>query len=206
MPRPRQTEEQIQAMRTRILDATYKLLIEKGPQSLSSRAIADELGIAHMTLYTYFKNQADILAELSDREMAKVQKYQADFERRAFDGQEDIIGVMRDALEFYPNFDRDNPQLFHLAWILPLQGVENTEQARKRSMVHVEHLARLISAGIERGVFHQRQSFLAAAVVFGMVNFPLVTFRTGRIANPQLRDMLVAEVLDAAIIYLCHGS
>jgi len=67
MARPKQTKEQITAMRERILDAAAELLHEQGPQALSIRAITKRLGISPMALYTYFENRAALFAALSER-------------------------------------------------------------------------------------------------------------------------------------------
>lgn len=187
-------------MRTRILDVTYDILIERGPQALSARTIADELGIAHMALYTYFENQSAILQALAEREMAKLRAQQTEFEQRA--KREDIVHVMRDALAFFPRFERGNPNLFHLAWVMPQHLPDEMAQANARSRKSLEHLARLVQLGIERGVFKAREPFIAAAAAWGMVILPLVMFHSGRITVPQ-RDRLVTEMLDAAMEYLC---
>ncbi len=200
MPRPRHSEEHLQFMRARILDVAYAILVEKGPQALSARAIADELGMAHMTLYTYFENQSAILQALAERELVKLRVQQEMFEQRA--EREDIVHVMRAALEFFPQFERENPNLFHLAWVTPQQQPEEMALANEQSRKSLEHLARLVRLGVERGVFKPREPLLAAAAAWGMVVFPLLMFHSGRIADPQQRDRLVAEMLDAAMSYL----
>ena len=93
MPRPRKTETELADMRARILDAAYQVLLERGYQGLSARAIAEKLGVAHMALYTYFPNQAAILQALAEREMAAIHAQQECFERRA--ESEDIVHVVR---------------------------------------------------------------------------------------------------------------
>lgn len=201
MPRPRQSEEYVQSVRGRILDAAYAILVEKGPQALSTRAIADALGMAHMALYTYFENRSAILRALADRELAQIRAKQEELERRA--EQEDIVVVMRAALGFFPQFERDNPNLFHLAWVVPQSLPEEMAAANARARQTLESLARLIRIGIERQAFVPRDPTLAAAAAWGMVVFPLVMSHSGRIPLPQQRDRLVAEMLDAAMGYLC---
>jgi AcrR family transcriptional regulator len=188
-------------MREHILDVASRILQMKGPQALSSRTIADELGMAHMALYTYFDNQSAILQALAEREMVKVRAPQERFEKRA--EHEDIVVVMRAALEFYPQFERENPNLFRLSWVVPQYLPEEIAHANARSRESLAHLTRLVQRGIERGVFKPRLPQLAAAAAWGMVLFPLIMFHSGRIASPGQRDILVAEMLEAAMDYLC---
>jgi AcrR family transcriptional regulator len=200
MTRPKKTEEQLQVMRGQILDAAYAILMEKGPQGLSARAIAERLGVAHMTLFTYFANQDAILRALSEREMAKVQMQQDIFEQRA--AKEDIVQVVRDALAFFPEFEKKNPNLYHVAWVMILEGTADPQQAQSRTQANVQHIARLIQIGIEQGKFEKRNPLMAAAAVFSMVNTPLIFSHSGRIPSVELRDRLVQEVLEAAMRYL----
>jgi AcrR family transcriptional regulator len=190
-------------MRERILDAAYDILLKDGPQALSSRAIAHALGIAHMTLFTYFENQGALLDALAARVEAPILAQQESLERRA--GHEDILQVMRAALAVYPRFAAANPALFQLAWLGPRLEGGSMERARARAQTYVAHLARLVRLGVARGVVFDREPSLAAATVLGMVTFPLIAFATGRIDSPALRDAMVDEMLDAALLYLTHA-
>ena len=73
MPRPKRTEEEIAAMRQRILDAAVAILHKAGPGSLSIRAIAERVGVSHMVLYSYFENRDELFAAL--REHLPRQRY-----------------------------------------------------------------------------------------------------------------------------------
>jgi AcrR family transcriptional regulator len=198
------SEEQLQVMRDRILDAAYDILLADGPQALTSRSIAHALGIAHMTLFTYFENQAALLDALAGRASAPILARQECLERQA--ERDDIALVMRAALAVYPSFAAEQPALFQLAWMGPPLEGGSVERARARAQSYVAHLARLVRLGIDRGVFQDRDPDLAAAAVLGMVTFPPIAFATGRIDSAALRDALVAEMLDAAMLYLTLSS
>jgi AcrR family transcriptional regulator len=200
MTRPKKTERQLQAMREQILDAAYAILIEKGTQSLSARAIAEHLGIAHMTLFTYFENQDAILQTLSEREMAKIQAQQNIFEVRAT--QEDIVSVTRDALSFFPEFEKKNPNIYHIAWVRIIEGADDPQHIQSRMQSNLQHIARLVQIGIQQGKFEERNPLLAAAAVFSMVNTPLIFSHSGRIRSVEFRDRLVDEMIEAAMRYL----
>lgn len=201
MARPRRNGAQIAARRQQILDAAYGILLEKGPRALSSRAIAERVGISHMSLYAYFESQPDILRALAERTMSEVRERQREFERQA---GEDADAAMRAALGLYPTLEREQPGLFELAWVMPQAVPEVATQARERARENVAHLARIVETGMECGAFRRRDPFLAAVTALGMVIFPLVMFHMGRLGDPALRDAMVAEGLAAALIYL-HG-
>jgi AcrR family transcriptional regulator len=200
MSRPKKTSAQLQATREQILDTAFAILQEEGPEAITSRAIAERMGVAHMSLYTYFENQAAILRALSKREMAKWQARQKIFDRRA--ETEDIIPVVEDLLKFFIAFARENPNLYRMAWVMPEVGGETPEENRQRMQATVRQLAALLQKGMETDDFEPRNPFLAAGTVLAMVNTPFIFFYSGKLIDPDLRDQMVTEVLAAALGYL----
>ena len=200
MPRPKKTEAQLEEMRQNILDAAYAILLEKGSEGLTSRAIADRIGVTHMTLFTYFPNQAAILQTLSAREFAKMRPQQEIFEQRA--GVEDIQKVVDEVLRYYTDFARNSPNAYRLAWVMPEMGLESLVENRQRMRDTIGYLARIIKIGMVQRRFATRDPFLAAATVLGMVNMPYILFYCGKIKDPEMRDRMAEEVIAAAMGYL----
>jgi len=200
MSRPKKTPAQLESTREQILDVTLAILHEQGPEAITSRAIAERMGVAHMSLYTYFENQAAILRALRQREMAKWHASQQIFDQRS--ETEDIPSVVEDLLKFFISFARENPNLYRIAWVMPEVGGETPEENRQRMIVTVGHLAALLQKGMGFGVFEPRNSFLAASTVLAMVNTPYILFHSGKLVDPVLRDQVVDEVLSAALGYL----
>lgn len=200
MPRPKKTETEIQTMRAQILDTALAILQESGPEDITSRAIAERMGVAHMSLYTYFENQAAILRALSQREIAKWRSQQQVFDQRS--ETEDLVWVVEDLLRFFVAFARENPNLYRMAWVMPEVGGESPAENRQRMQVTVGQLANILQKGMDTGVFTARQPFLAAGTVLAMVNTPYILFHNGKLVDPDLRDQMVEEVIVAAMGYL----
>jgi AcrR family transcriptional regulator len=200
MPRPKKTEAQLEEKRHNILDAAYDILLKEGSEGLTSRAIADHIGVTHMTLFTYFPNQAAILQALSAREFAKMRPQQEIFERRA--GMEDIQRVVEEMFRYYTDFARKSPNAYRLAWVMPEMGLESLDENRQRMRDTIGYLARIIKIGMTQGCFTVRDPFLAAATVLGMVNMPYILFHSGKIKDPEMRDRMAEEVIGAAMGYL----
>ncbi len=200
MPRPKKTPAQLEATREQILDTALAILQESGPETITSRAIAERMGVAHMSLYTYFENQAAILHALSLREILNWRTRQQVFDQRA--ETEAIPSVVTDLLRFFIAFARENPNLYRLAWVMPEVGGETPAENRQRMQATVGQLAVLLQKGMEAGDFEPRNPFLAAGTVLAMVNAPYILFHSGKIVDPSLRDQMVEEVLVAALGYL----
>jgi AcrR family transcriptional regulator len=200
MPRPKKTPAQLEATREKILDIALSILKESGPEAVTSRAIAEGLSVAHMSLFTYFENHAAILRALRKRELSKWQAQQQGFEQRAT--PENIVQVVEDVLRHYIDFARENPNLYRLTWVMPELGIESPEENRQRTLNTVGHLAGLLQLGMESGVFENREPLLSAGTVLAMVNTPFILFHNGRLADPVMRDRMVEEVFSAAMNYL----
>lgn len=202
MPRPKKTTAEIETTRDRILDIALAILQESGPDALTSRAIAERMGVAHMSLYTYFENQSAILQTLTSREMAKWRATQQNFLQRA--ETEDINTIVEELLLFTISFARENPNLYRMAVVYPETGMESQEENHLRMQTTVGQLAGIIQLGMERGVFKSRNPFLAAATVWAMINTPYILFHTGKIKDPVMREQMMNEIMDAALGYLKH--
>ncbi len=200
MPRPKKTEAEREAMREQILDTALAILQEEGPEAITSRAIAGRLGVAHMSLYTYFEDQSEILRALGEREQARWRAKQQDIEQQ--DGN--IRELVRQLLQLNITFAREKPGLFRLALLTPEVMGENPAQSRQRIQTSVEQLARMLKLGMEQGVFARRDPFVAAGIAIQIVNMPYILFHSGRLQNPLMRDILAGESLSAAMIYLSH--
>ncbi len=57
------TDGDLEAVRNHILEATHRVIDSKGLAGASTRAIAEEAGVAGGTLYNYFENHTQLLAK-----------------------------------------------------------------------------------------------------------------------------------------------
>ncbi len=205
MPRPKQTEEEREAMRERILDAAHELLMEQGPEALSTRAIADRLGVSHMVLYTYFENHDALSAALRARLREEREATRAEALRRAETG--DVAAVMRESLARYTTAAKEHPALYTFLWVQPISpGGAWQEQPHRPYQGNIRYLTQLAQIGMERGVFVERDPLLAAGVAFATVHAPLLFYYSGRLTDESLRDRLSTEALDLAMRYLMEDG
>jgi AcrR family transcriptional regulator len=201
MPRPKKTEAEIQEMRQRIVKTALELLEENGIAAISSRGIAERMGIAHMSLFTYFNNQEAILEAVRREIVQRWQTRQAEFIERADHGAE-IRGLVAELLDSYDRFALEQPNLFRMAWVLPEKALGDPEENRQNMRRHVETLAHLLAVGMQEGAFVPRDAGTAAAAVLGMIFMPHILFHTGKLVDPDLRDRLIGEMHAAAMLYL----
>jgi len=200
MPRPKHTEEEREAMRERILDATHALLLEHGYDALTTRAIADRLGVSHMVLYTYFENHDALIQALRARLREEREASRAEALRQAEAG--DVTAVMRESLMRYVTMAKEHPRMYTFMWVQPIPLDPLCHEPHRPYQGNVRYLAQLAQLGMERGVFASRDPTLAAATVFAIIHAPSMFYHNGRLTDENLRDQMSAEALEAAMRYL----
>lgn len=200
MPRPKMTDEEIQAMRKRILKAAEGLLREQGPDALSIRAIADRVGVSHMVLYTYFENRAGIMEALNEMHHEQLVDIYEDSKMIA--QEHDVEEVVLQILRRYVSIVKDDPSFYQFYMVHPIDG--NIEEYGT-VISHLERLAELINLGVERGEFQDCDPLIAAGTCFSLINAPLMFYYSGRLSNPNLRDQMLENNFKLVRDFLNRG-
>jgi len=200
MPRPKKTAEEIHAMREKIIDTTLEILLEDGSEAISCRNIAERMGVSHMSLFTYFENQAEILSALRNKMRSNWSNIFEDVKERS--STEDIPLLVEELLGRLVAFARENPNLYRLSWVVPDKGKQPLGEFQTRKLIAADPLANLLESGMAQGDFVARDPFLAANTVLGMVNMPFILYHNDRITDPIFRDRMVEEVITVVMIYL----
>ncbi len=199
MSRPKMTASHRQQMRENILDSAYSILIEKGPEHISSRAVAEHLDLTHMGLFTYFPSQPAILQALSEREQLKTLDQLMLLTTRS--GLKNFPIIVEEALIFFQKSAENNPNVFRLAWIMPEMAGEGTGQAHWMQPT-IDLMARLIRAGSEQGSFMVSDPEFAATMVICIVNMPYILSYCGKITGSELREKMAQAAISEAMRYL----
>ena len=196
MPRAKRTEQEIEAMRGRILDATLELLRQDGLEGISIRKIADRIGVSHMLLYSYFDNRAAIIQSLREREFEQMEAFCAESLRRAETG--DALVQVRESLGQFIEISREHPMLYQVAW----RRATSWRVDSQNVTAILEHLSQLIQLCIKRGQCIGRDPALAAVMVFGIVNGTLMLYHSLPALGQTAIAELEREVIEAAMTYL----
>ena len=201
MPRPKKTAEEINTMREKILDVSQAILQESGPEAITSRAIAKSLKVSHMSLFTYFENQAAILTALRNRIFTGWLAQREAIEARASTAE--ISSLIKELVDILVTFANENPGLYRMSWFTP-EKINPATENRTSKFVAVDLFTDLIKTGMERGDFEERDPVLAANTVLGIINMPFVLFHTGRVVDSALRDRMVDEIFPNVMGYLSN--
>jgi AcrR family transcriptional regulator len=199
MARPKNSPEKIERMRNAMMDAVVELLDEVPPDKVSIRMIADKIGVSHMVFYTYFEDRAEIIQALVKRQQERIDcQFQGLIEKAE---KESVTEVLKVVLRDYVQKAHDHPKIFRLFWMPPKSGGEEGETL-KHFMATIENLQELISLGIEKGEFSQRNSYLASVTLLSLINAPLIMHECGKMPPRVTCDQLLDEVVVALFAYL----
>ena len=204
MPRTKQSDEQVNAMRNRILDASVTLLDTLQPEEISIRKIAEKAGLSHMSIYTYFQDRDALVQALISRQEGQIRNH---FEKILQSGaDEDLTQNLKKALQDYIEKAKSRPKLFRLLWILPFKKL-NKPVGRKMLLDNqFNTLVGLIEKGQQKGIFRNKEPRVAAMTLISLINAPLFLYHLGHIPDTKLRDSIIKETLDLAIDYITEKT
>lgn len=200
MARPKNSPEKIERMRNAMMDAVVELLDEVPPDKVSIRMIADKIGVSHMVFYTYFEDRAEIIQALVKRQQERIDRqFQGLIEKAE---KESVTEVLKVVLRDYVQKAHDHPKIFRLFWMPPESSGVEEDETLKHFMPTIENLQELISLGIEKGEFSQRNSYLASVTLLSLINAPLIMHICGKMPGQVTCDQLLDEVVIALFAYL----
>jgi len=192
VPRAALTREELDAFRTRAVEAAMGLFAEHGYRGVTLRSLAKALGVSPMTPYRYFENKQELFS------MVRAEAFRrfADAQRDAVANVEDPKEALRALGRAYVSFALDEPDAYHIMFEL-LQAPAGTypeleaQQARSFSYL-LDAVGRLIQAGGMEGEALDRAHFLWAQV-HGLVSLHLA----GKLVMGRTLEELVPVVFDA---------
>lgn len=201
MPRPRKTTDEITEGRERILEVALQILEEEGYHALTIRAIAEKLGVSHMSLYTYFHSRDSLVEALSQSHQQEILERQRAWLERA--KHEDIESLLMEIFSAIRQHIARRDQ-FRLTWDFSRWNLPASQPIPEGS--RPDHfLARIIAIGIDRGVLRDRDPEIAAAMILGLINGPLMAHHSRHLFDLQQANRVVDEGIELVKQYLITG-
>ena len=133
------------AIRTALIDAAARVLVEEGPAALTTRRLATEVGASTMAVYTYFRGMEDLKRELRLEGFARLAAFQEMTPRT-----DDVVAdVIAHGLAYFSNAIA-NSHLYRFMFVEPVpEG--GTEVGKQTFEALVAAVARAVDAGRFKG-------------------------------------------------------
>jgi len=167
------SESDVAEFRERLCDAAQRLFAEKGPEAVTMRQLASELGVSPMTPYRYFKDKDDILAAVRANGFDRF----AQVMEKAYETPGDARAKGLAVREAYLAFAFENPQAYKLMFDLNQPNEADypalVEAAQRARVTMSQYVRGLVEAGVMAGDPEQIGLMLWAAT-HGAVGLELV--------------------------------
>ena len=195
-----------EALRTRILDATSKLILEEGFENLSIRRIAERIEYSPATIYLYFKDKAELVAAICEEAFGEMLETIG----QACESTPDALEGLRRGLRAYIEFGIRHPS--HYLIVFGMSGLpdqQNSCEPNDLSMQTYAFLKRGLQACIEAGVIPPSDVETASRVtwmaIHGITTISIMDV-SAKCADfaPLDREKLIESGLDLVIAGLSN--
>ncbi len=146
------SESDVADFRERLCDAAEKLFAEKGPDAVTMRQLAAELGVSPMTPYRYFTDKEDILAAVRTNGF---NRFAEALETALAHTQGSARAKSSAVGEAYLNFAFEHPQTYKLMFDLNQPHEQDYPElvaaASRANAMRSAYIKGLVEAGVMEG-------------------------------------------------------
>jgi len=187
-------ERQKADIRAELLTAAHALVREGGYEALTIRRLADSVGYATMSVYSYFPDKHSILLALARDAFAELAR------RMELDRPADPIEALRSLMRAYIEFGLENPNEYRTVFMgnSPAHDEGKTPEEMKQENPALQLLLARVAACIDAGHFRGDVDAMASmmwTVGHGTValylSFPHYPFGDPRIYSERMMDLVV---------------
>jgi AcrR family transcriptional regulator len=189
------TDDDVAGFRHRLCDAAARLFIERGPDAVTMRSLAKELGCSAMTPYRYFKDKDAILAAVRARGFDEF----ADSLEKANTGAADSTSRARAIGAAYIRFASERPHVYRMMFEAPFlrDGDVDPELARagERAREQMKGYVRdLVASGVIEG-----DPILIGNLLWGGVHGIVMLSLSGMLSRHLTPEAISLELFQAVV-------
>ena len=160
-------EKQKTEIRKLILDASMKLFIEEGVESVTIRRIAEIIEYSPTTVYLYYQDKDEIFYSLHDVGFEKLQEF-----NRNLEGIQNPLVRLHKMGENYLRFGMENPEYYNLMFILgePMKKISGPGCEWKPGDAAIDRLKATVTECMEKGYLAKGDPQLVSLAVWSFVH------------------------------------
>jgi AcrR family transcriptional regulator len=150
-----------------IIDAARKLIIKKGSEHLTVRAMAKEVGLTEAAIYRHFKSKREILSFLMNHIMDTMLH---DFERTTTENSPSMDSIDQALKHHLSEIEQRKGMSFQIiAEIISLGDKKLNKEVYEKLNVYIDRIQSLLSEGVRGGYVSEKIDLGASALMlFGM--------------------------------------
>jgi AcrR family transcriptional regulator len=160
-------EKQKNEIRQLILDASMKLFVEEGFESITIRKIAELIEYSPTTVYLYFKDKDEIFYALHDMGFEKMSEF-----NKNLDSIKNPLVRMHKMGENYLRFGMEYPEFYSLMFINgePMKKISELGCDWKPGDAALGRLKETVTECMEKGYLAKGDPYLVSLAVWGFVH------------------------------------
>jgi len=150
-----------------IIDAARKLIIKKGSEHLTVRAMAKEVGLTEAAIYRHFKSKREILSFLMNHIMDTLLH---DFERSSLKNESSLSTIEQALKHHLSEIEQRKGMSFQIiAEIISLGDKKLNREVYEKLNLYIDRIKHLLVEGVRCGSVNQEIDLGASALMlFGM--------------------------------------
>ncbi len=157
-----------QLMKESILEGVVSVLIKEGSEGLTMQRVAEEAGVAKGTVYTYFENKATLLKVVLQSSIQPLTEELYEI----IDGDLEPDKKLQQIIERTFTYFDDHRDMFRVLMHERHKVLGKSPQEKSnRYREIVEHIASVISQGIQQGQFRDKDPQKIATMLVGATFF-----------------------------------
>ncbi len=169
MARPKRSETEREAFRIEVRKTARKLFLRDGPDGLSMRKIARELGCSATTLYAYFDNRNEIIRSFLRATTQELAQTFEDLRARETDPLERIRGM----LLAYVRLSIEKPEEFQVAFLMMPERIDDLPEPEVSNLCAAPTFRIMhdtLREAMESGQIARRDPYLTAQALWAAVH------------------------------------
>jgi AcrR family transcriptional regulator len=180
--------------RNQILEASAKIIRQKGYHAASMQDIADAVNLQKASLYHHFSSKQEILLALLDQALDMLIEQVSAVLAQDIPSDEKLCRAMR---VYLGSLDEHAA----LTSVLLLEHRSLDPEYHERHIPRRDRFERLwrdlIKEGVESGVFHDTNPAMTARALLGVMNWTITWYKPdGKYSSGQISDRFAALFLD----------
>ena len=188
------TPDEILMFRNRMCDLALEAFAKHGVEGISLRGLAADLSCSRTTPYRYFKNKADILAAVRQREYARIADILEDSLVKQSDTNKQLLALM----QAYIQFAVQNPDSYRVMYNVSQPDSAQYTELEAEILRSAEPMRQVVHTLVETNNLYGEPSnifHILWAGLHGLISLHLADL----IGNTQNFEELAKVMIDALI-------
>jgi AcrR family transcriptional regulator len=179
----------VENLKVQIAAVALRLLEDEGPQAVSMRRIAREVGITPMAIYYHYPDRKALLKQITDAEFGKLLVFFEERQKKSR-GEEKLLGIM----DGYMDYAFARPKVFDYVFSVVREGaLQYPQDFRMRKSPTLSPVADAMTDAMTTGVLKEDDPWEMAMDLWSLAHGYLTLYRAGRFALTEKQFRLMVR-------------